>query len=447
MRARAIALAALLAACGEPGGIVEPPARSIDDQLRQSLAQWGVVPIRPAAERDPALVGLGRALFFDPELSGNRDVSCATCHHPVTHGGDRRTLAIGTGATGHGAMREPDPDRGFLSRNAPSLLNLAIGAPYLFWDGRVADEGRIATPVGAALPPEINSLLVAQAMLPVINREEMRGRHGDVDGFGRPNELALLKDDAYAEVWRAVMRRLLSIDGYIAMFRQAFPEVPPAHLHFRHAATAIAAFEIDAYTRLDSPFDRYLARNDAALTPVEKRGALLFFGKARCANCHSGPLLGGARFANTGVPQLGPGFGSAAPLDIGRGEHVISEHYRFAFRAPPLRNVELTAPYMHNGAYATLESVVRHYDDVEKALREYDRSQIDRRLSATVRLDEATVGQLLHTLDWSLRAPLHLTEGEQAELIAFLGSLTDPSARDLARLVPTAVPSGLPVQE
>src|SRR5205807_7888065 len=114
--------------------------------------------------------------------------------------------------------------------------------------------------------------------------------------------------------------------------------VTSSSLGFQHAANALAAFEIQSFMRTNSPFDRYLARDDRALTDEEKRGALLFFGKATCSSCHSGPLLGGTQFANIGVPQIGPGFGKAAPLDAGRGEQFPKDaFYQFAFRVPPLR--------------------------------------------------------------------------------------------------------------
>src|SRR5205814_6998886 len=119
-------------------------------------------------------------------------------------------------------------------------------------------------------------------------------------------------------------------------------------LGFQHAAASIAAFQMQAFTETNSPFDRYLNRDDAALTTAQKRGALLFFGKAQCSSCHNGPFLGGASFANAGVPQLGPGTGDAAPLDLGRGGLKDQSFYKFAFRVTPLRNVELTAPYMHD---------------------------------------------------------------------------------------------------
>ena len=111
----------------------------------------------------------------------------------------------------------------------------------------------------------------------------------------------------------------------------------------------------------------------------------------------------------------------------------------------PLRNVELTAPYMHDGVFPTLEAVVRHYNDVPLALQTYDPSQLQPALRATYHGDAATTDSVLRALDFRLQTPLHLTDDELADLVAFLKSLTDPSARDLSALVPTAVPSGLPV--
>jgi len=426
-----------------------PPA-SIDAELRQSLGGWGVVPIGATPVQAPALVDLGQALMFDKVLSGNRDVACATCHNPATHAADGLALSVGTGGSGLGPSRTLGPGRQFIPRNAPTLLNAGLGSFYLFLDGRVSGfrSGPFQTPAGAALPPGLPSLLAAQAMFPVTNREEMRGMRGDRDRFGNPNELAELGDSEFVAIWQAVMRRLIAIPEYVSKFNAAFPQTPTSQLGFQHAATAIAAFETQALTKTDSPFDRYLQHDDAALTVQQKRGALLFFGnKTRCASCHGGPLLGGGDFANAGVPQLGPGTGSGAPLDFGRGELVNQGFYKFAFRATPLRNVELTAPYMHDGAFPTLEAVLRHYNDVPRALREYDASQLPPALQPMYHGDDATISAVLANVDGRLSLPLGLSDVEIRELVAFLQSLTDPSARDLSSLVPARVPSGLPVQE
>jgi cytochrome c peroxidase len=270
---------------------------------------------------------------------------------------------------------------------------------------------------------------------------------GDRDVSGNPNELATIPDASAPDVWAAAMRRVLAIQEYQAKFAAAFPGIPSSSLTFAHAANAIAAFEVKAFTHANSPFDRFLAGDNRAMSTEEKRGALLFFGKARCSSCHSGPLLGGQSFANVGAPQIGPGVGNAAPLDIGRGEEVNFKEYKFAFRVQPLRNVELTAPYFHSGAYATLEAVVRHYNNADSAQKNYDASKLAPAVQALYHGDAATKSAVLETLDFRLREPLRLTATEQGQLVAFLKSLTDPAARDLSSIAPTNVPSGLSVRD
>ena len=436
-------LLALTAACERTETPTEP---TLDAQLRQDIGRWGVIPIGPVPAQPQALVDLGQALMFDKILSGNRDVACATCHHPSTHEGDGLSLSIGTGGTGLGPSRTLGPGRQFVRRNAPSLLNDGLGLFYLFWDGRVA---RFLSSFngGPPVPGEVPNLLSAQAMLPVLDRREMRGEPGDRDVFGAPNELAQIADSDSAAVWQALMQRLLAIPGYVAKFNRAFPNTPTSALRFEQAAEALAAFQVAALTKTNSPFDRYLTHDDAALTTQQKRGAQLFFGTALCSSCHNGPLLGGNGFANAGVPQLGPGSPATPPLDRGRADLPDQQFYQFAFRVAPLRNVELTAPYMHDGAFPTLDAVVRHYNDVPLTLTTYDASQLDPALRSTYHGDAATTDSVIRTLDFRLQTPLHLSDAEMADLVAFLKSLTDPSARDLSALVPAAVPSGLPVPQ
>ncbi len=436
-------LLALAAACERTETPTEP---TLDAQLRQDIGRWGVIPIGPVPAQPQALVDLGQALMFDKILSGNRDVACATCHHPSTHEGDGLSLSIGTGGTGLGPSRTLGPGRQFVRRNAPSLLNDGLGLFYLFWDGRVA---RFLSSFngGPPVPGDVPNLLSAQAMLPVLDRREMRGEPGDRDVFGAPNELAQIADSDSAAVWQALMRRLLAIPEYVAKFNRAFPNTPTSALRFQQAAEALAAFQVAALTKTNSPFDRYLTHDDAALTTQQKRGAQLFFGTALCSSCHNGPLLGGNGFANAGVPQLGPGSPATPPLDRGRADLPDQQFYQFAFRVAPLRNVELTAPYMHDGAFSTLDAVVRHYNDVPLTLTTYDASQLDPALRSTYHGDAATTDSVIRTLDFRLQTPLHLSDAELADLVAFLKSLTDPSARDLSALVPAAVPSGLPVPQ
>ncbi|HEY9225925.1 MAG TPA: cytochrome-c peroxidase, partial [Gemmatimonadaceae bacterium] len=184
-------------ACSDTSGPSTPPVAeaTLDAQVRSTIGGWGVLPILPMRPGDPALVDLGRMLFFDKELSGNRDVSCATCHSPLTSAGDARSLAIGTGAIVANGVRQLGPGRQFTPRNAPSLFNAALGSFYMFWDGRVTEElgpGRFQAPAGVILPSGLATLLAAQAMIPVTNRVEMRGLAGDKDVSGNTNELATI---------------------------------------------------------------------------------------------------------------------------------------------------------------------------------------------------------------------------------------------------------------
>jgi cytochrome c peroxidase len=451
-----IAAAVLVTTSCEPTKGFTPPPNpgQLDQELRAQLGFWGATEIGAVAAQDPALVDLGRSLFFDKILSGNRDVSCATCHEPDAQMMDGQALAIGTGGAGRAPSRSLGAGREFVPRNAPTLLNMGLGLFYTLWDGRVNEEftpGQFKAPTGVALPSGLKSLVAAQAMFPILNRAEMRGKPGDVDVNGNPNEFAAVSDANPNGVWQAAMTRLLAVQEYVAKFNAAYPGLPTSQLGFQHAANAIAAFEIEKFTKKNSPFDRYLARDNSALTDEQKRGALLFFGKGACSTCHQGALLGGRQFSNIGIPQIGPGVGAAAPLDIGRAEHMpvgSQPFYRFTFRVPTLRNVELTAPYMHNGAFKTLETVVRHYTNPDSSLRNYDVTQLDPALRTMVRNDPATIADVLKNLDQRFKfAPIKLNEEERAQIVAFLKALTDPAAKNLASVVPATVPSGLSVRD
>ncbi len=436
--------ALLLAGCGDgPGG-----GSDLDTQVREVLAQAKVTPLSPLPAGDPALVRLGQALMFDKELSGNRDVSCATCHNPVSGTSDGLSLSIGTGGAGSAGSRVLSAAPQFTPRNSQELFNRGYGEfQRMFWDGRVsqAGNGDFQTPAEAQLPAGLSGALAAQAMFPVTTRLEMRGRVGDLDRFGVPNELAQLGDEERLAIWGALMNRVLAIPEYVSMFQAAYPAVAPAELGFQHAANAIAAFEVEAFTSVNSPFDLYVRGDEAALGEPEKRGAILFFGKAACGACHLGPHLTDQQFHGIGVPQVGPGMNPDEPEDRGVERVTASPTDQFRFRTPPLRIVELTGPWMHDGAYTTLEASVRHYLNTDAALRSYDASQLREDLRASHLSDPARVEALAASIDPLVKTPLALSDGEVADIMFFLRSLTDPAASDLGAMIPTSVPSGLPV--
>lgn len=442
--------------------------------LREQLTELRFTALDTGPRHSDQLFVLGQALFFDPILSGNRDISCATCHNPIASSGDAVPVSIGTGGTGLGGERLLGASRSFIARNATDLFNR--GAPQwqtMFWDSRVERNALvgISSPAGDDLPVGLPSVLVAQAMFPVTSRDEMLGDKDEASLDPGGNELAFLDDEE--AIWEALMVRILGIDAYVDLFAKAFPDIAPENLTFAHAAIAIAAFEADAFAFADSPWDRYVAGDDSALTTDAISGGELFFGKANCAVCHSGPLFTDQEQHNIASPQTGPGKGGEAPDDFGRFRVTFDFEDLYRFRTPPLRNVELTGPWFHSGAYTSLEEAVRHHLDPleslanygvsassEDALALYQSDWSARQFSRSVRdnTGAAFEGEFAHiysgkdrteliarNLDPVIKDMPTLTDREIAEIVEFLKSLTDPAARDLSQLVPESVPSGLTV--
>ena len=240
------------------------------------------------------------------------------------------------------------------------------------------------------------------------------------------------------------MAEILAIPAYQEMFQAAYPDVPLDQLGFEDAANALAAYQADVFTFLDSPWDRYLQGDVSALSPDALAGAELFYGKAGCARCHSGSLMSDLQLHNIGVPQIGPGKGNEEPYDYGRARETGDDSDLFAFRTPPLRNVALTGPWMHNGAYATLEAAVLHHLHPAQAVENYDFSQLSPLMVAEDSGDTAVHTAALNATSFAQPCPA-LTDAEVATLLAFLDALTSPSAMDLSHTIPESVPSGLPV--
>ncbi|MBK8987041.1 MAG: VCBS repeat-containing protein [Chloroflexi bacterium] len=423
-------------------------ALSVDGRLQHLMQQADVQPPNNPPAPTAELVQLGEALFWDPELSGNRDTACVTCHHPLTATGDNLSLPIGTGGLGLGVQRtQLDAEREFVPRNAQPLFNLGYTEwTTLFWDGRVSIDSYhgFDSPASDRLPDGLDNLLAAQALFPLTSRDEMRGRRGDKDMFGEVNELARVSDHLAWPIWNGVMDRLLAIPAYVDLFQAAYPDAA-GEWGIQHYANAIAAYETVTFTFEDSPFDRYLQGDLGALSAQEKRGALLFYGEAGCASCHSGGLLTDQQFHNLAVPQIGPGKGREQPFDLGRARETGNDCDRFAFRTPPLRNVAVTGPWMHNGAFTTLEETVRHHLEPAANLQGYDPTQLVADLVDTCQDQPTALAAILATVSPSASAGVQLSSQEMADLLAFLHALTSPAALDMQHTIPAAVPSGLPV--
>ncbi len=411
--------------------------------------------------RNPDKEALGRLLFFDKILSGNRNISCATCHHPFTGSSDGLSLPVGAGGVGLGPTRRPESGpQGTLQRvprNAPGLFNLgAREFRTLFHDGRLAagppPGGQIRALDGVPVPPGLDSVLAAQALQPVVSVLEMAGEQGT-------NEVA---DAVFADrsagpdgAWDRLARRIRKIPAYVELFKVAFPEIRQrGDITFVHAANAIAAFESVAFRCTETIFDQAMRGDQSVVSPKAFAGAILFYGKAGCVQCHAGPFQTDHAFHAIGIPQIGPGRGgnqegfSDGLDDLGREDATGNPQDRFKFRTPSLRQVALTGPWGHDGAYNDLEQMVRHHLDPQRALAEYDPSQavlpsrpdldaLDLQVQSNAKRRGA-IGEA------SEIAALPLTDQEISELMEFLQALTDPKCLDLRHLIPSQVPSGLP---
>ncbi len=290
-------------------------------------------------------VQLGRHLFFDPILSLDSTISCASCHLPELGFSDPNTVSFGVNnATG--------------TRNAMSLVNVGFFTKGLFWDGR-------------------SQTLEEQALLPVEDHLEMN------------------------EAWPNVIEKLRRHPDYPAMFREAFGVEFRDEIDRSLATKALAQFERTLISG-NSKYDQ-ATRNEIFLEDEEVNGQQLFFFELSqqqdhpgCSHCHGGPLLTDNRFVNNGLDSVA---NLNDFMDKGRG--IVTGNFgdNGKFRVPSLRNIALTAPYMHDGRFETLEEVLDHY---------------------------ASGGHMAENLDANIR-PFTLTERQKQELIAFLETFTDES--------------------
>lgn len=348
------------------GGFYMPAEPYKDGQPRATSLLKPFPPMIGVARNPmtPEKVKLGRLLFFDPIVSGDNKISCAHCHHPDLGLADGRKLGMGFGGEGIGPDRKGGKP---LARNTPSLWNVAYNT-WQFWDGRVES-------------------LEEQLHGPITSADEM-------------NEAP----------WRLV-EELEAIPEYKKLFTEAFGDGDEPAITFANVIKAIASFERTLLS-FNSKFDRYAAGDFDALNESEKRGMNLFRSlKTRCFECHAFPTMTDGTFRAIGVQDEGePDLGRAATKFGGRPN---------AFRVPQLRNVELTAPYMHNGSMATLEEVVDFY--AKGGGRQFP--------------------HLFYEVDDKIEK-FDITEQETADLVAFMRALTDTS---LLPVPPERVPSGLPV--
>lgn len=426
--AAALALLALTASAARLQGVQDPAEASselpdFDARTRKRFARLSPLPPAPPDSTnryadDPAAAHLGQFLFFDPRLSRDGTISCATCHVPEKGLTDGKSLAEGLGVG---------------TRHTPTLWNVAHQR-WFFWDGR-ADS------------------LWAQILGPIENPLEMGSSRLAVAHV-------LARDDELAGAYEAIFGALPELSDHGRFPEQARPvEGEPDHPHQRawdrmteadrdavnrvvaNVGKAIAAYE-RKLVRGSAPFDRFvegLADDDpeklAALDPSAQRGLALFVGRARCVLCHSGPNLSDSEFHNTSAPPLegdeltDPGRyeGSAAVVrDPFNAAGAYSDDTAGAaasrigalrqtseswgeFKTPSLRNLDRNGPFMHQGQFGSLRAVLDFYSTLEGAAgRNHHQEQI--------------------------LVPLRLAERETLDLLSFLASLAGaPLPADLLR--------------
>ncbi|MEM9778387.1 MAG: cytochrome c peroxidase [Pseudomonadota bacterium] len=396
---------------------------------------------------------VGRLLFYDKILSGNRNISCGTCHHHDLATGDGLSLGLGEGAVGLGPERRAAPgaiDKR-IPRNAPPLWNLgAREIEVLFHDGRLSrsDDFGVGfnSPVEENLPQGLNGILAAQSLFPLTARFEMAGTRED-------NEVSRAAVRRMQEAWPLIARRVRAIPEYEALLRDAYPELTRREdIKIHHIVNAIADFINAEFRSFDSPYDRHLAGEAGVLTPAQDRGKALFFGEANCVACHAGPLLSDFGFHALALPQFGPGrtrLFDPAPRDVGRMGETDRLEDAYRFRTPMLRNVALTAPYGHNGAYRTLEGIVRHHLDPRGALTRWTPEE-----PLLPKVEGLSAVDFIALQDNRERArltaridiePVALNDSQVTDIIAFLHALTGGESTKGRLGRPTNVPSGLEV--
>lgn len=346
-----------------------------------------------------SMITLGRLLFWDPILSGEKDVACATCHHPDFGYSDGRQLPIGVGGVGLGPARVDgtNNDIGLVGRNSPTIINTNFNgisangnfdpatAP-MFWDNRTLS-------------------LEAQALGPLLSFEEMRGH-----AFGE------------AVALDSIVNRLQNIGQYNTLFTDAFGT--NNSITSTNIGAAIAAFE-RTIIATDSPFDQFQAGNQNALTQAQIRG-MDRFQEIGCNDCHSGPMFSDFELHVVGVPDNN----MLADSDSGANG-------TYAFRTPTLRNLNETGPYFHNGVGGNLQQTIQFYITARNFARGINGGGGpgggNGGLNVNPNIDRNDIDDEVQNLQ-------NFNNNDIQDIIAFIQALDDPG---FDRTIPGTVPSGL----
>ena len=433
-----------------------------ESEIRSTFRKHGV---RPLSEwelhqdtNNQELVHLGKSLFFDKILSGNKNISCATCHFSTTGTSDNLPVSIGTGGEGLAENRVQGSGH-FVPRNAPAAFNMGYPTFHTtMWDERISisrQGGKVIlnTPEPAIngfsprlkkIASQITSVAAAQALFPVTSSHEMRGAIGE-------NEIANAPTNE--EAWKRLTKRVMAIEKYREMFLACYPNIKDyKDFNYGHVARAIAAFEMKHFRADKTDFDRFLRGANRVLSRSQIRGASVFVNQGKCLSCHNGPHLTDFKSYSSGMPQLGPGKGEATGQAIGEdlGLYRITNNPNdiYKFKTPTLRNVAITGPWSHAGAYNNLKGFLVHHTDPRKGMRIFFRRP-ENHVSSAMYLSQIDFNSQrnqdrINSTDERLKN-IKLGNKEIDDLVAFLNSLTDLAHYHNVK-IPQTVPSGLSVE-
>lgn len=346
-------------------------ALSLDDSLDVAISAFqlkGNVCDKSSPQEQNNLSSLGKIFFERPILSGDKDISCANCHIDNKALADGLPLAVGVGGIGEGKERLISGGA-VVPRNAFTLFARADERyTTFFWDGKVQmTDNEIYSPIGEGYSMGFESALSVAAILPLLARDEFLGH---INGpYNSNNHVEIIENQYFNDKVKAqniFLQELLkdTNDADIRTLVQALTnaEIPKQNFTLPVVGNALASFirqKVKA-TCEPSSWEQYINGDKRALTAKQKEGALVFYGKGRCAACHSGDLLSDMNFHSVGVPQGTQGphmFGQ----DLGRALVTYRTEDRYKFKTPSLISVSKTAPYGHNGIFPSLESVVKYH--------------------------------------------------------------------------------------
>lgn len=420
---------------------------TLAQSVRAQLANQGVNPLQDGDFRShsAAKVALGKMLFNDRILSGNMTVSCASCHVVWRGMGDGTSLMNDIGVKGIFSHIDQPANQNLLPRNTMPLFNRGHKSfTSMFWDGRVEPKSGMPsgfnTPATTDLPNGLDSVVAAQALFPLTSREEMLG--------DAKNNAIAAKYTNPKDVWNALMVRIKNNAQYMSMLHDAYPGVADDQLGIQHIANALAAYQDVSFRADASAFDQFLKGDDSAMTVTALQGAELFYGRAQCSTCHTGSLQSDQQFHAISVPQFGIGKGDGVNQreDYGRGRVTGKSTDRYKFRTPSLRNVYITGPWGHDGAFSNLTDYIRHYTAPVESMNSWDAGK-----QLILRTKQWPQGFFDPHMNPAVRQTItnanefpgvQLSDQDIAWLVEFLGTLTDRTyqSRDVTT---DTVPSGM----